>query len=118
MEDHAVVKNAIATYTPERLGAGVPNFKTKQFRERRHEVLNKLSRLGQGLSQAQQTDFAWFKEAWDDAMLEEYGGEWGNLFAMQAQHILNEIADGKTNAFSVMMHTETRRILNLPALRL
>ena len=67
---------------------------------------------------AQKADFAWFKEAWDDAMLEAHDSEWGHLFAMQVQNILDQITAGVTNAFSVMMHTETCRMLRGPALRL
>ena len=118
LEDNAVIKKAISTYTPEVLGYNVPNPKSKGYRDKRHIVLDKLSMLGQGLSPAQRADFAWFKEAWDAAMLDTHGPEWGQLFAMHVQNILDEITAGRTNAFSVMMHTETVRVLQSPALRL
>jgi hypothetical protein len=34
------------------------------------------------------------------------------------QHVLDEITVGRTNAFSVLVHTETIRLLQSPALRL
>jgi len=88
------------------------------FKKNRHAVLDKLSKLGQGLSDAQKTDFGWFKDAWDAAMCEEHGQEWGSLFAMQVQCILDDISNGQTNAFSLLMHNETLRVLNSPALRM
>jgi hypothetical protein len=118
LEDNAVMKTELSTYTPEMLGYEVPNPTLKVYREKRHIVLDKLSRLGQGLSPAQKADFAWWKEAWDGQMLGTHGQQWGQIFAMHAQHILDEISAGKTNAFSVMMHTETIRLLHGPALRL
>ena len=118
LEDTAVMKKEMATFTPESLGYNVPNHQEKKYRERRHTVLDRLSKLGQGLSSAQKIDFPWFKEAWDKAMLDRYGSEWGVLFASQVQHILDDISAGKTNAFSLMVHSETQRELNLPALRL
>ena len=118
LEDTAVLKTEMSTYTPESLGYNAPNPTLKQYRDKRHMVLDKLSRLGQGLSPAQKADFAWFKEAWDAAMLESHGAEWGQLFGMHVQHILDEITRGVTNAFSVMMHTETLRLLQSPAVRL
>ena len=117
LEDQAVMKTEMATYTPEMLGHGVANARGR-YREKRYLVLDKLSKLGQGLSPAQQNDFAWFKHKWDEAMLEVYGEEWGQVFATFVQHILNQITSGTTNAFSAMMHAETKRVLNVPALRL
>jgi hypothetical protein len=118
LEDTVVLKTEMSTYTPEMLGYNAPHPTAKVFRDKRHSVLNKLSKLGQGLSPAQRTDFAWWKEAWDAMMLEANGAEWGQVFAMHVQHVLDEITVGRTNAFSVLVHTETIRLLQSPALRL
>ena len=99
------------------LGYNAPNPNLDRYRKKRHLLLDKLARLGQGLSAAQKADFPWFKDAWDEAMLESHGVEWGNVFAMHVQHILDEITAGVTNAFSVMIHKETHRVLSAPALR-
>ena len=118
LEDNAVMKFEMSTYTPEVLGYLATNYHANKYKEKRHSVLNKMSKLGQELSPAQKSDFAWFKDEWDKKMCQEYGDEWGNTFAMLMQHTLDEITAGVTNAFSVMMHSETRRLLNSPALRL
>ena len=112
------MKNEMSTYTPEILGYNAANPKLKTYRDKRHSVLDKLSRLGQGLHPAQRADFAWFKEAWDSTMLEYHGDQWGHVFAMHVQNILDEITNGVTNAFSVMVNAETRRMIAAPALRL
>ena len=42
---------------------------------------------------------------------------WAELFAEIAQNILNDLLDGRSNALSVFMDNETRRILpEIPAL--
>ena len=97
---------------------GAPNPNSSKYRDKRYAVLEKLSRLGQGLSNPQRVDFPWFKESWDRVMLESHGDQWGYLFAMQVQQILDNITAGTTNAFSVMMHKETVRLLHTPAIRI
>ena len=44
-------------------------------KKRRWEVLDRVVRLGQGLSPEQRNDFSWFKEAWDARMLQGNGGQ-------------------------------------------
>ena len=118
LEDTAVMKKEMSTYTPEMLGYKASNYRANKYREKRFSVLDKVSRLGQGLSPAQRQDFAWWKEAWDEMNLEEQKEDWGQVFAMHVQWVLDEITAGRTNAFSKMMHTETIRLLQSPALRL
>ena len=36
-------------------------------------VLERLARLGRGITPAQRNDFPWFKERWDEKMLQEHG---------------------------------------------
>jgi hypothetical protein len=78
-------------------------------KKNRLEVLDRLARLGQGLSPAQRNDFKWFKEAWDARMLQEHGDNWPELFMGWMQRLLGENEDGVANAFSVFVHNETRR---------
>ena len=118
LEDTAVMKKEMSTYTPEMLGYNASNYTAKAYREKRFSVLDKVSRLGQGLSPAQRTDFAWWKEAWDEMMLEEHEEDWGQVFAMHVQCVLDEMTVGRTNAFSVLVHIETIRLVQSPALRL
>ena len=118
LEDTAVMKSEMATYTPAMLGHNASNPYAKIYRERRHIVLDKLAKLGQGLSPAQKVDFPWFKDAWDSAMVDSHGELWGELFAMQMQKILDDISSGVTNSFSEMIYSETNRMLHEPALRL
>jgi hypothetical protein len=72
-------------------------------------VLDRLVRLGQGISAAQRNDFAWFKDAWDSKMFEEHAGAWPALFATWAQQVLQQHEAGNRSAFSVFLHNETQR---------
>ena len=67
-------KHAVKQFSLEDLGKGA---KLKRCldaaKKRRWEVLDRLARLGQGLSPEQRNDFSWFKEAWDACMLQEHG---------------------------------------------
>ena len=78
-------------------------------KKRRWEVLDRLARLGQGLSPAQRNDFGWFKETWDSRMLQEYGDSWPEVFMGWMQQLLGENEKGVANAFSLFVHNETRR---------
>ena len=103
-------KHAVKQLSLEDLGKGA---KLKRCldaaKKRRWEVLDRLARLGQGLSPAQKNAFKWFKEAWDARMLQEHGDNWPELFMGWMQRLLGENEDGVANAFSVFVHTETRR---------
>ena len=119
-EDVAVLRGALPkTYSPEHLGFDAKNFNMAKYRTARFEVLDKLSKLGQGLSDLQKNDFAWFKETWDQYHLEQEQAQWGLTFSTYVQHILNEISAGRTNAFSQMVFEQTRLLVaDTPALRL
>ena len=112
-------KHAIKQYSLEDLGKGA---KLKRCldaaKKRRWEVLDRLARLGQGLSPEQRNDFSWFKEAWDACMLQEHGDNWPRLFMWWTQGLLGENEAGHGNALSVFVHRETRRCFDgVPALR-
>ena len=82
------------------------------------EVLDRLARLGQGLSPAQRNDFRGFKDAWDARMLQEHGDEWPKTFTGWMQRLLEDNENGVANAFSVFVHNETRRCFDgVPSLR-
>ena len=112
IEDAEVVletKHAIKQYTLQDLGMGQKRVGGAAAKKNRLEVLDRLARLGQGLSPAQKNDFKWFKEAWDARMLQEHGDNWPELFMGWMQRLLGENEDGVANAFSVFVHNETRR---------
>ena len=53
-------------------------------------------------------DFAWWKEAWDEAMVTEHGASWADTFAGWVQIILDCVG---SNAFSKFTCDETVRVL-------
>ena len=103
-------KYAIMQFSLEDLGKGA---KTKRCveaaKKRRWQVLDRLARLGQGLSPAQRNEFGWFKDAWDSRMLEEHEEIWPETFMGWVQRILGGNGNGKSNAVAVFVHNETRR---------
>ena len=101
-------KHAMKTYSLVDLGDG-RSCGGKASGKKRHEVLDRLFRSCGGLSPAQKNDFAWWKDAWDKQMLEEYGAEWARVFAEWVQKVLADFENGVGNAFSLFVHAETRR---------
>lgn len=91
------------------LGAGKDNAGGVQARNKRFEVLDRLAKLGQGLSPEQRNDWQWFKESWDDAMVKEYKAEWARTFAGWIQLV---IRDEASNAMSKFVHRETLKIVS------
>ena len=81
-------------------------------RKERVAVLDRLSKVGSGLSAEQRNEWTWFKAAWDDKMVQEHKEEWGGVFAGWMQNLVNEIAEGADNAFSVFVNNETKRCLD------
>ena len=78
-------------------------------RKCRFEVLGRLARLGSGLSAAQQADWHWFKHSWDEKMAGEHKENWGGIFASLVQEVLDKLTAGEGNAFSLFVHSETKR---------
>ena len=118
-EDVLHAKHAAKQFTVEGLGKGATTKRCLDAaKKRRWEVLDRLARLGQGLSPAQRNDFGWFKETWDSRMLQEYGDSWPEVFMGWMQQLLGENEKGVANAFSLFVHNETRRCFDgVPALR-
>ena len=85
----------------------------------RHEILDKMSLLGSGLSAEQARDFEFFKTHWDDVNEADLGAAWPEKFAELTQHVQYMITAGEVNAFSKFMHSEWVRCLSeIPRLRL
>ena len=111
-------KHAVKQFSLEDLGKGRSRGGGVAAKKRRWEVLDRLARLGQGLSPEQRNDFSWFKEAWDACMLQEHGDSWPETFMGWMQGLLGKNEAGVGNAFSVFVHNETRRCFDgVPGLR-
>ena len=102
-------KHAVKTFLLDSLGAGEKNAGGGKGRKQRLEVLDRLRRIGAGLSAGQKNDWAWFSDAWDRAMVAEHGAGWAALFAQWMQGVLN---DTRSNAFSLFVHKETLRVFH------
>jgi len=102
-------KRAVKTFSLFELGDGRPKEGGIDGKKNRAQVLDRLSRLGQGISAAQRNDFMWFKDTWDKKMLEEHGAGWPAIFVGWAQRLLNQHETGDGTAFSVFMHEQSTR---------
>ena len=59
-------RHARRRYAVDMLGQGKNNTGGEAARNLRWEVLDRLARIGTGLSSAQKNDWKWFKMAWDE----------------------------------------------------
>lgn len=109
MESARSASHAIKTFTVDALGADSANAGGAKARKNRFEVLDRLARLKAGLSPGQKNDWQWFKNAWDEAMIAEHEQKWAALFSAWVQSVLN---DERSNAFSLFVYNETRRVLS------
>ena len=106
----------VNVYSFEMLGKGRKKAGTQQHQKARLEVLERLRRAAE-LSAAQTSAWDLFKNTWDQEMAEAHGESWAELFAQLVQKVINDLAEGRSNALSVFMHNETRRVLSdTPAL--
>ena len=81
-EEHlAGAWHAVKSYRLSYLGDKKTNCGGVVCRKRRDEVLDRLSKMGTGLSPSQRNEWAWFKEAWQGKMLVERGEQWVRVFA-------------------------------------
>ena len=98
------------------LGKGKKRGGTQQNQEARLEVLQRLRRAAE-LSPEQTSQGELFTTNWDREMAEAHGEDWAELFAEMVQQVLNDLGEGRSNALSVFMRNETRRVLaETPAL--
>lgn len=78
-----------------------------------------LAALAQGsraVARADEPVGFFFKTHWDREMAEAHGEDWAELFAEMVQQVLDDLGEGRSNALSVFMHNETRRVLaEIPA---
>ena len=102
-------RHAMKRYSPEALGQGKARSGGVAARRLRYEVLDKMAKLGTGLTPSQKNDWAWFREAWDEKMCDEHAQEWGGTFSQWMQKILDDLSDGVANAFSMFMYDETKQ---------
>ena len=118
LENALSTKRELKRFAPESLGQGNAKGGGAVARKLRYEVLDRVSRVGAGISPGQKNDWAWFKQAWDQRMLEEHGSDWGGTFASWMQQVVDDASSDKPNALSVFVYTETRRCFgDQPALR-
>ena len=109
LEGIVACKSAVKTFTVEALGAGSDNAGGPKSKKNRFDVLDRLSRIGAGLSSGQKNDWSWFKEAWDKDMVTDHGGLWAEVFSKWMQGVLD---DERSNAFSTFMYNESRRVFS------
>ena len=102
-------RHAMKRYSPEALGQGKARSGGVAARRLRDEVLDKMAKLGTGLTPSQKNAWAWFREAWEEQMCNEHAQEWGGTFSQWMQKILDDLSDGVANAFSMLMYEETKR---------
>ena len=98
---------AMKTYTAVALGDGSANAGGAAAKKRRLDVLDRVARVGAGLSAGQKNDWQWFKDSWDAAMVAEHKAGWGLQFVSWIQGVLDSTA---SNAFSVFVYNETCRV--------
>ena len=108
-EAQSACKYAIKTFTVEALGGGHPSAGGAKGKKHRFEVLDRLKGHNSGLSAGQINDWSWFKEAWDQAMVNQHGERWGSLFSEWMQAVMD---DESSTAFSSFVHSETCRVFH------
>ena len=102
-------KRAVKAFSLYELGEGRTRAGGAEGKRNRGQVLDRLVRLGQGISAAQRNDYAWFKDAWDGKMIAEHGDEWPAVFAGWAQRLVQAHEGGDRTAVSKLMHDEALR---------
>ena len=102
-------KRAVKAFSLSDLGEGRPKGGGSECKKNRAQVLDRLSRLGQGISAEQRNDFAWFQETWDKKMLEEHGDEWPAKFASWAQRLVQDHCANDRTASPGFMNNESTR---------
>ena len=103
-------------FTLAQLGHGRKYGGIQAHQKNRQEVLERVREVAE-LSPEQTCHWDLFKLAWDQQMAEVHGVIWGGLFAEIIQKLLDDLLAGKTDALSVFMEDEKKRVLgDVPAL--
>jgi hypothetical protein len=102
-------KRAVKAFSLYELGEGRTRSGGAEGKRNRGQVLDRLVRLGLGISPAQRNDYAWFKDAWGCNMLAERGDDWPAVFAGWAQRLAQAHEEGDRTAVSKLTHDETQR---------
>jgi ATPase subunit of ABC transporter with duplicated ATPase domains len=103
-------------FTLPMLGNGKKKGGTQQNQKNRYEVLERVRAVAE-LSPEQTNNWHLFKIAWDEAMAVFHGDTWGETFAQMMKTVLDDLLAGKTDALSVFVENEKKRILStVPAL--
>ena len=100
----------VKAYSLEALGKGKKKGGPQQCHKARLQVLERVRKAAE-MSPEQIGQWEYFKTNYDQKMAEVHGEDWAVLFAQHMQHVLNEMLEGRTNALSVFMDNETRRVL-------
>ena len=108
-EQIAEARHVVKKFRLEYLGDGARGCGGAAGRKRRDEVMDRMAKLGSGLSPQQRNDWVWFKEAYDRKMHGAHGDDWVRIFVGYMQEVLNQLYDGTPNAFSLFVHKETLR---------
>ena len=109
-EEHLCeARHAVKSFRLSYLGDKKPNCGGVVCRKRRDEVLDRISKMGTGLSPSQRNEWVWFKEAWQVKMLDEHKEQWVQFVAGWVQKVLDSLEQGQENVFSVFVNHETRR---------
>ena len=111
-EEALDIKHNVKKLGLSELGAGLRSCGGAASRAARFDALNRVAGLGSGLSAAQRADLDWFRREWDAAGMADFGTSWPETFATWLQNVIDEYLGGNARAFSVFMHSETRRRLS------
>ena len=109
LESVLEAQHTLKRYTPASFGQGKPRSGGAAARKVRVDCLERIAKLGSGLSPSQRTDWAWFHEAWDAKMAGEHAENWGDVFSGWMQKVIDDVGNGVENAFSVFVEAETTR---------
>ena len=103
-------KEQFKKYIEEMRGHGKNKGGGAQCHRARLEVMSRLRKVAD-LSPEQTADWEYFKTAYDQAMLNAMGKDWGRIFSQIMQQIIDDVVAGKTSALSEFMYNETLRVL-------
>ena len=104
-------RNSMQTVLLRDIEGGIGNRQSrlKAAVNTRAHVLDRLSRHGTGLTAFQRNNFAWFKVHWEQKMSETHGDEWPKVFTSWMQAVIESLENGRNNAFSEFVCSETER---------